>query len=168
MNNMLVYEDETEESTEESVDVGSFNHSTIQVNLAYLLKRLGVYTVSADLSLDVSNVDLSEFHLLLCAEVKPDLCVYSKRKLDPANDILRMTEMPLLAIEIVSPRQGLYEITEKFKLYFQLGVRSCWLVIPNTQTVTVYSAIHRFQTFVSGEVVDEELGIRLSLAEIFD
>src|SRR5690349_19738446 len=94
---------EENDELEESSDMGSFNHSTVQVNLGFLLKRLGKYTVSADLSLDVSQADLTQFKLSLREEIKPDLCVYPKRKLDPMNDILKMTEMPLLAIEIVSP-----------------------------------------------------------------
>jgi len=35
-----------EEEEQEFDDMGSFNHSTVQANLAYLLKRIGKYTVS--------------------------------------------------------------------------------------------------------------------------
>jgi Uma2 family endonuclease len=77
-----------------------------------------------------------------------------------------MSEMPLLAIEILSPKQGIYDILEKFKIYFTLGIKSCWLVIPATATVTVYS-LEGFKSFNSGEVVDETLNIHLLIAEIF-
>ena len=55
------------------------------------------------------------------------MCIYLKRQRNLQNDILRMSEMPLLAIEVLSPKQGIYDILEKFKLYFSLGVQSCWL-----------------------------------------
>ncbi len=78
-----------------------------------------------------------------------------------------MKEMPLLVIEILSPRQGVYDIVEKFKVYFALGIQSCWLVEPILSTVTIYSAMDNYHTFSSGEVVDGTLGIRLPLQEIF-
>jgi Uma2 family endonuclease len=78
-----------------------------------------------------------------------------------------MKEMPLLAIEIVSPKQGMYEIAEKVRLYFELGVQSCWVVEPILQTVTVYASVDQWETFARGDVVDEKLGIRLSIGEIF-
>ncbi|MEZ4737110.1 MAG: Uma2 family endonuclease [Caldilineaceae bacterium] len=84
------------------------------------------------------------------------------------DDILRMSEMPLLAIEVLSPKQGGYDILEKFKLYFTLGVQSCWLVIPNTRTVVVYSTPDSFATFGTGEVIDESLGIQIPVEEIFE
>lgn len=149
-------------------DVGSLNHSAIQANLTFLLKRLGTYSVFTDLSLDISKADLSRFDLSVREEIKPDVCLYTKRRIDPTQDVLKMIEMPLLAIEILSPRQGLYEITEKFKLYFSLGVKSCWLVIPTNQTVTVYSNMQTFQNFVIGDVVDPALALQLPLAEIFE
>ena len=78
-----------------------------------------------------------------------------------------MKEMPLLAVEIVSPKQGMYEIAEKVLLYFELGVRSCWVVEPIIQAITVYASIGQWETFTRGDVVDEKLGIRLPIDEIF-
>ncbi|MFN8493316.1 MAG: Uma2 family endonuclease [Caldilineaceae bacterium] len=153
---------------EESVDVGSYKHSSAQANLTFLLKRLGQYAVLTDLSLDISKADISQFDISTKEEIKPDVCIYLKRQRNLQNDILRMTEMPLLAIEVLSPKQGVYDILEKFKLYFALGVQSCWLVIPSTRTVFVYSAPDRFVTFGTGEVIDELLGIQLPIEEIFE
>jgi len=77
--------------------------------------------------------------------------------------------MPLLAIEVLSPKQGNYTILEKFKLYFELDVKSCWLVLPSIDAVTVYSSINNYQTFTKrdSEVIDEVLDIRLPITEIF-
>lgn len=153
--------------SEESIDVGSFNHGYLLIRLGVLFERLEIYTAVGDVSLDISKADLSNFDLKMREEIKPDICLYPKRGLQRPKDILKMQEMPLLAVEILSPKQGLYEIVEKFRLYFALGVRSCWLVEPVLHTVTVYSSSNEWQTFTSGDVVDQVLQIRLALAEIF-
>jgi Uma2 family endonuclease len=155
------------EEAEEFPDVGSFNHGYLMVRLGVLFDRLGTYTAVGELSLDVSGVDLRKFDLRTGEEIEPDLCLYPKRGLSQPKDILRMQEMPLLAVEIVSPKQGLYDIVEKFRLYFELGVRSCWLVEPVLHTVTVYSSGNEWQTFTKGDVVDEPLNIRIALSELF-
>ena len=159
-------------ANEESVDAGSFNHDYLLIRLGVLFERLDVYTAVGDVSLDISKADLTQFDLKTCEEIKPDICLYPKRGLLRPKDILKMQEMPLLAVEILSPkqgcmRQGLYEIVEKFRLYFDLGIRSCWLVEPVLHTVTVYSSGDEWQTFTGGDVVDQVLEIRLALDEIF-
>jgi Uma2 family endonuclease len=157
-----------ESELEESVDMGSFNHGYTQARLIVLFDRFGQYTPVTELSLDVSGIDLSQFDLKTKEEVKPDICLYPKRGRSRPRDILRMTEMPLLAVEILSPKQGTYDILEKFKVYFALGVSSCWLVDPAINTVTVYSSNEAWETFSNNEVIDEPLGIKLPLDEIFD
>ncbi len=79
-----------------------------------------------------------------------------------------MSEMPLLAIEVLSPKQSAYEILEKFAAYFTLGVKSCWLVDPLTAVVSVYSALDTHQNFTVGEVVDPVIGLQLPFDEIFE
>ncbi|MFN8486520.1 MAG: Uma2 family endonuclease [Caldilineaceae bacterium] len=157
-----------EDELEEAEDMGSFNHGYTQARLIVLFDRTGQYTPVTELSLDVSGIDLSKFDLKAKEEVKPDICLYAKRGRSRPRDILRMTEMPLLAVEILSPKQGTYDILEKFKVYFELGVKSCWLVDPAINTITVYTSNEQWQTFSGREVVDEQLGIKLKLDEIFD
>lgn len=147
--------------------MGSFNHGYTQLRLGGLLDRFGKFTPVAELSLDVSGIDLSQFDLRSKTELIPDIALYSKRPLSRPTDIQRMSEMPLVAIEILSPRQGFDEILEKFKAYFALGIRSCWLVAPAINAVTIYTSPTQWTNFVEGDVVDEPIGIRLSLNEIF-
>jgi Uma2 family endonuclease len=134
----------------------SFNHSYVQFSVARLLYSLGAYTVLTDLSIDVRGV-----------EYRPDVCVYPQRRMNPAHDIIKMTEPPLLVVEVLSPTQGVQEILDKFRLYFEAGVRSCWLVYPAAVTVVVYASSDDFRSFSSGEVIDETLDIRLPLHELF-
>ena len=159
---------ETALENEETGDMGSFNHSYIQINLGALLKMNRQYTVCSDLSLDVSHLDLSQFQIRAREEVKPDLCLYPKRGLSRPVDILKMTEPPLLAVEILSPLQGTYEILQKFRVYFALGVQSCWLVDPATGIIAVYATLDQHKIFSEGEVVDEVLNLRLPMDEIFN
>ncbi|MFZ4661882.1 MAG: Uma2 family endonuclease [Caldilineaceae bacterium] len=157
-----------DEINEVSTDMSSYNHSYMQINLGASLKMLGAYTVFSELSLDVTGVDLSQFQVRAKEEIKPDLCLYPKRSLSRPVDILKMSEMPLLVVEILSPLQGSYEILQKFRLYFALGVKSCWLVDPATEVVVVYAGMEKHKTFSSGEVVDEVMAIRLPFDQIFE
>lgn len=156
-----------EDEIEDSEAMGSYNHGYIQVRLGILFDRLGNFTPINELSLDVSGVDLTKFDLRTKEEIKPDISLYPKRGLSQPRDILKMREMPLLAVEILSPRQGIYDILEKFRLYFELGIHSCWLVEPATRVVTVYASIYDWQAFTTNEVVDEKVGVRLPIQEIF-
>ncbi|MEZ4868942.1 MAG: Uma2 family endonuclease [Caldilineaceae bacterium] len=162
-----VIDDPEYNEPEDFQEVSSFNHGYIQARLGILFDRLTDYTPVNEVSLDVSRVDLSQFDLRTREEIKPDVCLYPKRGLSSPKDILRMTEMPLLAVEILSPKQGLYEIVEKFRLYFALGVRSCWLVEPMLRNVTVYRASDEWQTFTADTVIDDVLNLNIPLAEIF-
>jgi len=164
----LALQDElAEDEIEDSEEMGSYNHGYIQVRLGILFDRLGNFTPINELSLDVSGVDLTKFDLRTKEEIKPDIALYPKRGLSQPRDILKMREMPLLVVEILSPRQGIYDILEKFRLYFELGIRSCWLVEPATRVVTVYGSIYDWQAFITNDVVDEKVGVRLPIAEIF-
>jgi len=156
----------TTNETEATYEMGSHNHSAIQANLAFLLKRLDKYSVYTELSLDVSQLDSQRFKIR--EEIKPDVCIYPKRGLSRPFDILKMAEMPLLVVEILSPRQGTQEILEKFAVYFALGVQSCWLIDPTIVVVAVYSALEQHKVFAADEIVDQVVDVRLPFAEIFE
>ncbi len=44
-------------------EMGSLNHSTVQANLAFLLKLSKKFAVMTELSLDISQHDLSKYDL---------------------------------------------------------------------------------------------------------
>ncbi|MCP4698707.1 MAG: Uma2 family endonuclease [Gammaproteobacteria bacterium] len=153
---------------EEANEMGSCNHSAIQANLAFLLKNTGDHSVFIELSLDIGSLDLSKFNIKLKEEIKPDVCIYSKRKINRLHDISKMSEMPLSAVEILSPAQGIQAVLDKFKVYFALGVKSCWLVEPVSGAVTVFSSPDKAQAFVANELTDEVLDLRLPVKELFE
>jgi len=149
---------------EVSEDVGSFNHSYLQSRLVVLLSKQEEYTVCTELSLDISKLNLDSG----ANEIRPDLCLYPRRKMSKPQDIIRMAEMPLLVVEILSPKQGTYDILEKFRIYFAAGVKSCWLVEPTLEAVVVYASMRQYEHFFEGEMFDKVMNIRLSIREIFD
>jgi Uma2 family endonuclease len=123
--------------------------------LCSALVSLKQYSVFTELSIEIEG-----------KEYVPDISVYSKRKLNPSHDIIRMTEMPLLAIEILSPTQIIQELIDKIEIYLNAGIQSCWLVTPATYSVTTYHKIDDPKTFLN-QVADDKLNISLPLNEIF-
>lgn len=153
------------EEEQEFDDRGSYNHSLVQGNLAYLLRKYSDYSAFIELSLDASRLDKSQFPHLK-NELIPDVCVYPQSTVI-LHDILIMKDMPLLVIEVISPRQGTLSIIEKFRAYFALGIQSCWLVDPITSVVSVHHSQQKPKTFATGEVVDEVAHLKIPVAEIF-
>lgn len=146
-------------------DMGSYNHSLVQGNLAYLLRRYSDYSAFVELSLDTRRLDRQQFPNLK-DELIADVCAYSRRSVVDL-DILVVQELPAFIIEVVSPRQGLLSIVEKFQIYFALGIRSCWLVEPLTAIVRVYHPNQPPKTFSAGDVIDDVAKVKIPLAEIF-
>lgn len=146
---------------EEVIEMGSRNHSYLQIKLGALLLGLDKYLVLSEISLDSSLLETNT------KEMRPDLALYPKLTIDFLQDEIRMQTMPLLVIEILSPRQSIDEILEKFRGYFKLGVQSCWLVLPPLKSVSVFSSPNQEQTFSQGDVVDDALNIRLAVKSIF-
>jgi Uma2 family endonuclease len=138
----MLLEPETEEISEEVEEMGSWNHSIIQANVTFSLKRTGEYRVLISLSLDASQLDAERFNFQ--DELVPDVCVYPKDRFSTVSrpyDILKMIEMPMTVIEILSPIQSNYEFLNKFEAYFTLGVKSCWLIDPVLAVVGVYRSL---------------------------
>ena len=135
----------------------SLHHAYVSGNIIATLHALEEYSVFSELALQLDK------------DYVADVCLYHKRSINfAAGDVVKVTDIPLLIVEILSPTQGTQEILEKFAQYFQAGVQSCWLVIPVTQTVTVYSSMEYAKTFTEGDVIDSVLNIQLSIRTIFD
>ena len=144
---------------EETEEMGSYFHSCVQANLTALLISSKQFRVLTELSLDINNT-----------EYKPDLSLYSKDKhgVTRARDIIKMTEMPLGVVEILSPSQRIDTLFDKFDIYFQAGVLSCWLVLPSMKTISIYSALDAYQVFHEAETLkDKRLDISILVDDVF-
>jgi hypothetical protein len=165
-----IEEEILEDEYDKGDEMGSVNHSVAQGRISGLLFNDGRFTVMPELSLDMSQIELSQFGLKAKNELKADICLYPNSVGGRTRDLLRMPEMPLLAIEVISPEQGIRVILAKFDAYFALGVKSCWLVMPEIKTITVYSQPDKFNNFDCNdtEVVDDVMDIRLPISQIFN
>ena len=138
----------------------SKNHSIVQKNLL----------VCTDFRYRKTYTVLSEIDIIMPEKPNtvPDVAIYPKLKIDFFDDQIGMTQMPLTAIEIISPSQTDTELIKKINRYFNAGVKSCWLVNPAFQAIYVYSEIGKYQFFNSGMILsDPATGIELPLSEIF-
>ncbi|KHD04594.2 hypothetical protein PN36_07620 [Candidatus Thiomargarita nelsonii] len=118
--------------------MGSLNHSLTAGRIAGLLFNDERFEVMPELSLDGSQIELI-----------PNLAVYTDPppQASPMDDVLMVSQMPDLIIEVLSPKQRISDIFVKFKAYFALGVKSCWLALPLIEVIDVYSQPDQHRTF---------------------
>jgi Uma2 family endonuclease len=141
-----------------SEDIMSVNHSrTIQ--------RISVHFEQYDDEFDT----FPELELKLNGKpVKPDVCVFPNLPEDWDTDIIFFTEPPLIAVEVLSPKQGMKEITDKMNtIYFPAGVKSVWIVMPLVQTVIIRTPDGTKRTFTEGIIEDPVTHIQIPFTKIF-
>lgn len=147
--------DPTEEFYTE--DTMSYNHAKLTYRLS---KSLGRYDEQYDI-LPELEFELSH------GRAKPDVAVCHFGKIDWLRDVIRPTTPPLLAIEILSPRQALSDLTDKaLDIYFPSGTSVVWVVITHFRQVTVMTPDGQ-TTVTSGTIQDKNTGIELNLSDIF-
>ncbi len=136
----------------------SYNHSITQsaLTVAIVTRYREKYSIANELSLELPS-----------RSATPDISIYLKRPMNPAKDQIKMTEPPLVIIEILSPSQSDYDIIQKFSDYFKDGVKSCWFVQPSLGIISIFTPDMKPHIFSSGEVKDPNIDIAIPLAEIF-
>jgi Uma2 family endonuclease len=149
---------QSEYETERDKPVPGKHHAFIQSRLLSLIDRryAQLYTVLAELSLD----------LFLGSRV-PDLSIYPHID-SMGEEEVRVAEMPICAIEILSPTQIAADLLAKRRQYFEAGIKSYWLVLPEPKSVYVFSSPEEFEVFSYRETLkDLTIGIELPLSEVF-
>lgn len=137
----------------------SKNHGIVQGNIYFeLRKKYGEqYSPITEPSLDIQG-----------KERIPDVALFQQLEYTPGADEVRISEIPLLAVEILSPKQHLSELLLKAIPYFEQGIRSYWLVLPDLKTVYVFSAANEYEVFAKTDILkDETLSLALNLKDIF-
>ena len=95
---------------------------------------------------------------------KPDVAIYAKIGNDWFNDIIYYTQPPLIAIEVLSPKQGLSDLTDKaFKVYFPVGVKAVWLIVPMLHLVQILLPNGTQLTYPNGLLQDPILGMEVDV-----
>ncbi len=102
---------------------------------------------------------------------KPDVSFIALERLLPEDEPEGYCDIvPDLAVEVVSPNDGVYELSEKIEEYLKAGVKLIWIVVPNTKTVRIYRAngsteeLHEHQELSGEDVVP---GFRCLVSELF-
>ncbi len=138
-------------------DIMSYNHAKLTYRLT---KNLSRYDEQYDILPEL------EFELVH-GRAKPDVAVCQPGKINWLRDVIRPTTPPLLAIEILSPRQALSDLTDKaLDIYFPSGVPVVWVIIPHFKQVNVLTPVQQ-ETFTTGLLHDTGTGIELDLSYLF-
>ena len=105
----------------QSEDIMSVNHSKLIHRVSVALDRYEpTYDILPELELELTT-----------GKCKPDVAIYKNLSTNWFNDLIYYNQPPITAIEILSPKQGVTDLTDKaFKLYFPAGVQTVWLVVP--------------------------------------
>ena len=146
----LTYEEERGKPTP------SRNHGRVQTNLIVEFSRQQQFSIYSELTLTIGGVDYT-----------PDISIYPHEPADYRHDETTRADLPLVAVEILSPSQGEQGVVEKAELYLRHGVKSCWIVSPPLRTVTILLPDGREEVFHRGEVKDPAVGLAADLARVF-
>ena len=147
--------DETLNHFEEHLEtMPSLNHSYICLK------------ITKQLLLDETIEPLPELTLDIANGLTPDISVFPKNQLHPNlfHDVIKVKEMPLLAIEVISSSQTIQEMLTKASLLIQSGIKSVWTVEPHSQSVFVTSATQ--ELLFHKEWVESE-GIKVDFSQVF-
>ena len=138
-------------------DIMSYNHAKIIYRLTKILSQYDEqYDILPELEFELSF-----------GRAKPDVAICKPNKINWLRDIIRPTHPPLIAIEILSPRQALTDLTDKWlDVYFPSDVKTVWVIIPQFKQITVLSALGQ-ENVNSGIIHDEITGISLDLSKLF-
>ena len=152
----------SEYEIERNKPLPSKNHSFIQLNLGSELrdKYKNKYRFASELSLELNYWGSV-----------PDISIFPKMPLDTHHDQIKVTDVPLGVIEILSPTQSTTELTTKAEEYFKHGVKSVWIIIPNLEIIAVYFSAFEYDLFrlkKDKTLIDNVLDIEISLDEIFE
>jgi Uma2 family endonuclease len=135
----------------------SFSHSLLEKRVMFAFMTYEPqYEIMPELSLELGDM-----------RSVPDIAVCLPRKHDWRNDSLRVSEPPVLTIEILSPKQSLSDVFEKADAYLRHGVPEVWVIIPEIQSISVCTAIGKQKTYTSGDVQHSSNLITLNIEKLF-
>ena len=134
----------------------SRNHGRVQANLTVEFFSQQQFSIYNELTLTMGGVDYT-----------PDISVYPREAADYRHDEVTRAELPLVAIEILSPSQSHQAVLEKAEVYLRHGVKSCWIVSPPFRTVTIILPDGREEVFHRGAVKDPIVGLTADLSKVF-
>ena len=137
----------------------NFVHGVLQTQISFLLKS----------KYNEKFLFPNELSLNTTPGSTPDICIYPKRKLSVINLEAKEGEAPITTIEIQSPSQSIDELINKtHNIYFPMGVKSAWIVIPALKAIQVIFPKKDPILFTTGELKDPTTKIVLNIEKVFE
>lgn len=138
-------------------DIMSYNHATLTYRLTKQLSRYDdQFAILPELEFELSH-----------GRAKPDVAVCMPGRINWLKDTIRPTTPPLIAIEILSPRQALSDLTDKsVDIYFPSGVPTVWVIIPQLRQLTVFSPTAQ-TPYTTGIVFDPDTSVEIDIDALF-
>jgi len=148
----------TDYETERGKPMPNIIHGTIQGKLSRILWN----------AYEDQFIFPNETSLATEPSTTPDICIYSKRKLDVREVEAKETEMPLTAIEILSPSQTIDFLQSKvWNIYFPAGVGSVWIVVPQLKSIQLLTRDGE-EVFHKTILNDPTTGIKINVEKVFE
>ncbi len=136
----------------------SYNYSYAKARVIGALLKLEDYSVFSEMSLNIESKVYT-----------PDICLYPKRDIELSlPEPVEINELPIIALEVLSYNEAIQDVLNRFDVYFNAFIKSCWLVVPVAGVVVVYASSEYAQRFRTGDIIDDKLNITLPLKDIFD
>jgi Uma2 family endonuclease len=98
---------------------------------------------------------------------QPDICVFFNLQ---AAEMRYLEGAPEFVIEVRSPDDTIRELTRKIDEYFANGCKLPWLILPEEQTVEVFTPAAPTKAFGPGDKInggDVIPGLKLAVADLF-
>ncbi|MEM6318034.1 MAG: Uma2 family endonuclease [Bacteroidota bacterium] len=153
MTNLSQYE------IERNKPMPNFIHAVIQTKLSTLLNN------------DYGKKYLFPGELSLATQPSStlDICIYPKKKLKRAGVKAKEEEPPITTIEIQSPSQSIDQLQEKIRdLYFPMGVKSAWIVIPALKGIQILLEDGQELFFHKSQLKDPTTDISIDIQRVFE
>jgi Uma2 family endonuclease len=111
----------------DEIQMPSLNHSYICSRILRQLFAIDHIEAFTELTLDIDK------------GLTPDICVYPIATLKPnfSRDVTKVSELPLLGIEVISASQNIQTILEKAERLVQSGVKAVWTVEPYSRSIFI-------------------------------
>ncbi|MFT5468326.1 MAG: Uma2 family endonuclease [Verrucomicrobiales bacterium] len=159
MNAVLERKELSDYEKERGKPMPSRQHGLVQMQLGGQWITNSDFQVQSEVTLELAERP----------NLTPDLSVFPRKTIDWRHDEIRVSEPPIMVVEILSPTQGSFELMQRIDRYFNHGVKSCWVVYPTSRSLTIYTAEGSEKTVTVDDktATDPATGLTADLGIVF-
>ncbi|CAN2039004.1 putative restriction endonuclease domain-containing protein [Candidatus Magnetomoraceae bacterium gMMP-15] len=133
----------------------SINHSYITKKIILQIEQSDKWEAWPELTLNIKNGVIPDISVYKIGEIKPNFFF----------DSAKCDKLPVLAIELLSPSQGVQELMEKAEDFLNAGIPAVWVVESYAKTIIVLTKENK--RTVHCDVVETE-GVQVDFSAIFN